>query len=95
VLGVVPVVELVLGGLRHVHRRDQRALRHGQTSCVQRRRVASGSTSACCSLWITPCVAQAGDEHVEAESGEAVGVDPVVGGHTVRVVGHQDPGPRT
>src|SRR5262245_5276991 len=28
VLGVVPVVELVLGGPRHAHRRDQRALGH-------------------------------------------------------------------
>jgi hypothetical protein len=29
VLGVGPVVELVLGRLPHVHRRDQRPLRHG------------------------------------------------------------------
>ena len=49
-------------------------------------------------MWVVPAmpnhVEEIGREHVEAEAGQAVGVDLVIGGHPVRVVDHQDTRPR-
>jgi hypothetical protein len=40
-------------------------------------------------------VEEARDENVEAEAGEPIGVDLVVGGDAMGVVHHHDPRPRT